>query len=215
MTLVLRMCKSDGSSSNGFFYGKTGDRVTCPDWRSQPVCGYGLHGLKEGNGDWLLLDGEDWLIIDADDQIVDIDECKCKFNTGIILFRGTQKQLANSEFPSKLNLNSKSAYQWAQSIGNKDIMIDKITDSESAYYWALNIGDKDVMINKITNPKYAYYWAYYIGNHDVMINKINSDEYAYYWARFIGNRDIMKLKLKNNFWIKMWNYSFHHDMIEM
>jgi len=25
----------------------------------------------------------------------------------------------------------------------------------------------------------------------------------------------MKLKLKNNFWIKMWNYSFHHDMIEM
>ena len=56
MTLVLRMCKSDGSSSNGFFYGQVGDRVVCPDWDPIPECGNGLHGLKDGNGDWGLLE---------------------------------------------------------------------------------------------------------------------------------------------------------------
>ena len=28
------------------------------------------------------------------------------------------------------------AYYWAKFIGNRDIMIDKITNSEDAYYWA-------------------------------------------------------------------------------
>jgi len=128
MTLVLRMCKSDGSSTNGFKYGQIGDRVKCPDWNSKKKCGNGLHALKEGNGDWGLLNGNDWLIIDADDQIVDIDEEKCKFNTGIILFRGTADDLSKSEFPKKLKLNQKSAYEWSEFIGNKEIMIDKIFD---------------------------------------------------------------------------------------
>ena len=42
MTLVLRMCKSDGSSTNGFKYGQIGDRVKCPDWNSKKKCGNGL-----------------------------------------------------------------------------------------------------------------------------------------------------------------------------
>ena len=42
--------------------------MTCPDWHPKSECGNGLHGLKEGNGDWSLLDGNDWLIIGADDS---------------------------------------------------------------------------------------------------------------------------------------------------
>jgi len=191
MTLVLRKCKSDGSSRNEFKYGKVGDRVTCPDWNPEPICGYGLYGLKECNGDWGLLKGHDWLIIDADDQIVDIDEYKCKFNTGVILFRGTEEELANSEYPNKLNLNSGSAYNWAYYIGNHDIMINKIDNSEDAYYWALHIGNKDVMINKIDNS-----------------------EDAYLWARDIGNRDIMKEKITKECWIERWNLTFPDNKIE-
>ena len=126
MTLILRKCWKDGSSSNNFYYGKVGERVTCPDWSSQSICGNGLHGLKEGNGDWELLVGDDWLVIEADDQIVDIDNDKSKFNTGIILFRGTREQLARSEYKFKFKLNEKSAYEWAKYIGNRKEMLKKI-----------------------------------------------------------------------------------------
>ena len=204
MTLILRKCKSDGSSRNRFKYGKTGERVTCPDWDPKPECGHGLHGLKEGNGDWELLEGHDWLIIDADDQIVDIDEEKCKFNTGVILFRGTAEELANSEYPNKLNLNSQSAYQWARHIGNHDIMMHKITESEDAYCWAKYIGNYDIMINKITNSGHAYEWAVTIGNEDIMINKIIDSECAYKWAKNIGDKDIMINKITDSYWAFCW-----------
>ena len=238
MTLVLRKCWKDGSSRNGFEYGQVGERVYAPDWRPNPYCGNGLHGLKEGNGDWGLLEGDDWLIIDADDQIVDIDEYKCKFNTGVILFRGTQKQLANSEFPKKLKLNEEPAYEWALYIGNKNIMskkirseeyaylwardvrtnknlmINKIKSDEYAYKWAKYIGDRDVMIKKIKSEEYAYIWAHDIGNRDIMINRITSSEYAYYWAKNIGNHDVMKSKITKKNWIETWNFYFPNNKIE-
>ena len=204
MTLILRKCKGDGSSSNGFKYGQVGDRVMCPDWHPNPECGNGLHGLKEGNGDWGLLDGNDWLIIDADDLVVDIDEEKCKFNTGVILFRGTTEELVNSEFPNKLKLDEKSAYYWAIKIGNHDIMINKINTSKCACYWAMDIGNHDLMINKITESFDAYLWALEIGNQDIMIHRINDSESAYLWALEIGNEDIMIDKINESEWAFYW-----------
>ena len=185
MTLILRKCKKDGSSRNGFKYGKIGDRVVCPDWDPKSECGNGLHGLKEGNGNWSLLEGDDWLIIDADDLVVDIDEYKCKFNTGAILFRGTKKQLAKSEFPKKLKLNE-----------------------ESAYEWAIEIGNDDVMIKKIKSEKTAYEWAHYIGNEDAMIKKIKSEDYAYLWAFNFGDENKMIKKIKSKFYVREWNLRF-------
>ena len=209
MTLILRKCYRDGSSRNGFKYGKVGERVTCPDWHPKSECGNGLHGLKEGNGDWNLLDGDDWLIIDADDLVVDIDEQKCKFNTGVILFRGTSEELRDSEFPHKLNLNSHPAYCWARYIGNKNVMINKITESYDAYQWAHNIGNHDVMINKITDSYWAYKWALYIGNHDVMINKIADPWVAFLWEKNIGNHDIIKSKIPEEYRIDMDSCNFY------
>ena len=237
MTLVLRKCYKDGSSRNGFKYGQVGERVVCPDWDPKPKCGNGLHALKEGNGNWLLLEGDDWLIINTDDLVVDINEDKCKFNTGIILFRGIAKQLANSEFPHKLKLNEESAYEWALFIGNRDVMINKINTSKYAYLWARNIGNKDIMINKITESQWAYEWARYIGNKDIMINKITESYWAYswalhignkdvminkiddsldacYWAAYIGNQDVMKSKVTEKYWIERWNWTFPDDKIE-
>lgn len=183
MSLILRKCQKNGLSSNNFYYGKVGDIVTAPDWNPIPECGNGLHGLLEGNGEWLLLYGDDWLIIEANESdIVEIDECKCKFRTGKILFRGSKEELANSEFPHKLNLNSEAAYCWARRIGNHDVMIHKITESYYAYNWARYIGNHNVMMDKITDSKSAYYWAYYIGNHDVMMDKITDSTDAYNWA---------------------------------
>ena len=39
-------------------------------------------------------------------------------------------------------------------------------------FWAHDIGNRDIMINRITSSEYAYYWAKNIGNHDVMKSKI-------------------------------------------
>ena len=215
MPLILRKCWKNGLSRNDFYYGNTGDIVTCPDWDPKPECGNGLHGLLEGNGDWHLLEGDDWLVIEANESdIVNIDDEKCKFRTGKILFRGSVEQLANSEYPNKLNLNSRSAYCWARRVGNHDIMIHKITESRDAYHWARNIGNHDIMIDKIIDSYYAYLWACDIGNHDVMIDKINDSQSAYEWARNIGNHDVMISKITDPCWAYWWAKEIgNHDVM--
>jgi len=62
--------------------------------------------------------------------------------------------------------------------------------SEWAYRWALNIGNRDVMINRVTDSYWAYEWARVIGDQDVMINRVTDSEWAYEWALNIGNRNI-------------------------
>ena len=216
MPLILRKCQKNGLSSNNFYYGNVGDIVTCPDWNPEPKCGNGLHGLLEGNGDWGLLYGDDWLVIEANESdIVKIDECKCKFHTGKILFRGSKEQLANSEFPAKFeNLNSKSAFNWGRDIGNHDVMMHKITESEWAYFWAKYIGNHDIMMHKITDPYWAYYWGRDIGNHDIMMHKITDPLWAYYWAKNIGNHDVMMHKITNSKYAYWWAKNIgNHDVM--
>jgi len=135
MTLVLRKCWKDGHSSDGFYYGKKGNVVASEN----------LYGLKEGNGAWHLLQGDTWLVFEVKSKIIDYGD-KCKFKTGKILFRGSTKQLAKSEFPHKLKLNEESAFQWALNIGNKNIMSKKIKSEQCAYEWAKYIGNKSEMI---------------------------------------------------------------------
>ena len=214
MPLILRKCNYNGYSSRNFYYGNAGDIATCPDWNPKPECGNGLHGLKEGNGNWNLLSGDDWLVIETNDEdVVNIDKDKCKFRTGKILFRGSDTELANSEFPAKLNLNSESAYRWALNIGNHDIMMHKITDSKFAYYWARHIGNQDVMVDKITGSDIAYLWALSFGNRDIMIHKITGSQTAYLWAKYIGNSELMKPKVTDPYYINLWNEHFPNDQI--
>jgi hypothetical protein len=227
MVLILRKCKKDGGSSNGFFYGQVGATVTAPVWDPTPECGHGLHGLKQGNGDWLLLEGDDWLVIESNKKnVVDIDDCKCKFRTGKILYRGEKEGL--HKYASVMATESQSAYHWAREIGDREIMIGRVTDSLSAYCWAKQIGDREIMIDRVTEPTYAYYWArnigdrkimidrvtdsklayfwaFDIGNRDIMIDRVTESQYAYLWAKDIGDREIMRDRITDPYWIKNFN----------
>ena len=158
MVLILRKCKNDGSSRHGFVYGNKGDTVTAPDWDPKPECGNGLHGLKQGNGEWELLQGNDWLVIEANDEdVVDIDNEKCKFRTGKILYRGDKEGL--HKYANVMATDSNSAYCWARDIGDHEIMIDRVTESKWAYCWACDIGDRDIMKERITDSEWAYEWV--------------------------------------------------------
>ena len=188
--LILKKIKKDFTTYNKFKYPKAGETVKATLWKPTKKCDeYGLYGLPEGNGNWHLLEGEVWTIIECDEKDVVVFDYKCKFKEGKIVYRSSKPPV---EFGNKVKIdNSASAYYWAMDIGNKDVMIDRITDSEYAYYWAKCIGNQNIMIDKVTNSEYAYYWAKYIGNQDVMINRIIKPYCAYLWARDIGNRDVM------------------------
>jgi|688.fasta_scaffold12037_21 hypothetical protein len=214
MALILRKCKKDGSSSRGFVYGNTGDTVTAPDWNPQPECGNGLHGLKQGNGDWSLLLGDDWLVIEAEEKdVVDIDQYKCKFRTGKILYRGDKEGL--HQYASVMATDSRPAYEWARTIGDREIMRDRVTKSYNAYYWAKNIGDREIMIDRVTDTFWAYCWARDIGDKEIMIDRVTESKWAYFWAIDIGDRDIMKDRVTDSVWAYEWVRVFGHEDIIM
>jgi hypothetical protein len=59
------------TSSGGFVWPKSG-RVEAPDWNPDPVCGGGLHGLLDGDGDGNVLDWGDaaiWLVCEIDEHV--------------------------------------------------------------------------------------------------------------------------------------------------
>jgi hypothetical protein len=103
---------------------------------------------------------------------------------------------------------SEWAYYWARNIGNKEIMIDRVTESEWAYYWAIAIGNKEIMIDRVTESEWAYRWAIRIGNKEIMIDRVTESESAYWWAIAIGNKEIMIDRVTEEYWVKQWNESF-------
>src|SRR5574337_1960475 len=50
-SLILRTCRADSSSKNGFVWPEVGQIAKAPDWNSTPDCGNGLHGWLFGQGD--------------------------------------------------------------------------------------------------------------------------------------------------------------------
>jgi hypothetical protein len=222
------MCKSDGSSSYGFKYGHVGETVTAPIWSPSKMCGKGLHGLRNGNGEWSLLDGDDWLVIEAlEEDVVDIDEDKCKFRTGKIIFRGDKSGL--HKFAPLLANTSKSAYRWATTIGDHHIIKNRIIEPEWAYRYALFVmnnstlplGEKtwfkkffffslpknkalEKMKKMIIDSEWAYQWAKVIGDREIMRDRVTNSEWAYYWARDIGDHEIMRERITESQWAYIW-----------
>ena len=89
---VLRTCKEDLTSYNGFQWPESG-YVEAPDWDPSPKCGSGLHGLLWGEGNGGLLDWSTqakWLVVRVDGEVVDLGD-KVKFKSGWVEFCGTQK----------------------------------------------------------------------------------------------------------------------------
>ena len=76
-----------------------------------------------------------------------------------------------------VDIPSEWAYEWARSIGDRKIMIDRVTEPEWAYYWARGIGDRKIMIDRITESKWAYLWASNIGDRDAMRDRVTESEW--------------------------------------
>ncbi len=92
--LLLRTCKSDMTSHNGFLWPESG-YVEAPDWDGgKPVCGGKLHGFLFGEGDGSLANWSPdakWLVVEADETaIVAIDKDKHGFRAGTVVFCGDQ-----------------------------------------------------------------------------------------------------------------------------
>jgi hypothetical protein len=90
--LVIRSSDRDGKSYGGFQWPKSGP-VEAPDWSPVAECGNGLHGLRDGIGEWSLCRLSDpsavWQVVEVDDsEIVAIDG-KVKFPRGVVAYSGS------------------------------------------------------------------------------------------------------------------------------
>jgi len=85
--LVLRSCKADMTSKNGFVWPKAGP-VECADWNPKPECGNGLHGLSLGQQDpGVWLEELCQVVRVAEGDIVDL-RGKVKFPKGVVVYTG-------------------------------------------------------------------------------------------------------------------------------
>ena len=95
--LVLRTCRADMSSTNGFKWPESG-YVEAPDWKPTNRCGNGLHGWLWGEGNGILGNWEHdakWLVVEVDaDKVIDL-EGKVKFPSGNVVFCGDRLAATN------------------------------------------------------------------------------------------------------------------------
>ena len=91
--LVLRTCRADMTSRNGFVWPNSGP-VKCDDWDATPQCGGGLHGLLWGEGDGTQLNwmrNTRWIVVRVPaDSIIPISSGKVKFPAGEVVHCGTR-----------------------------------------------------------------------------------------------------------------------------
>ena len=93
---ILKTVNANMQAHGGFVWPTQGP-VEAPDWNAEPVCGGGLHGLPNGEGDGSLLNWSDeakWVVWEAKDEEVVIFEGrdKCKAPRGNVLFVGNRKE---------------------------------------------------------------------------------------------------------------------------
>lgn len=93
-SLVLRACREDMSSFNGFVWPTSGV-VECPDWDPVTKCGNGLHGWLYGHGDGSVSEywseNDKWLVISVETSSIIKLYRKVKFQKGEVLFCGDRK----------------------------------------------------------------------------------------------------------------------------
>ncbi|AZP28402.1 hypothetical protein DLK06_04550 [Acinetobacter pittii] len=95
IALVLRTCKSDLTSRNGFQWADVGGTTTAPDWVNNKDCGNGLHGWLFGAGDHSCsnyLDAESkWMVLEVELKTIVMLGEKCKFPSAKTVFVGDKK----------------------------------------------------------------------------------------------------------------------------
>ena len=95
-SVVLRICKADMTSYNGFIWPEKG-HVEAPDWDDTEECGHGLHGWFEAQGDasysnCLNEPDAKYLVLKVKtDSIIHLDG-KCKFPRAKVCFVGNRNE---------------------------------------------------------------------------------------------------------------------------
>jgi hypothetical protein len=124
-----------------------------PSWN--PILRTGaIFCLPEARGGWWRLSGNYWCVLQYDEiDIIYQDSTQCRIKKCKLVFRSKNPKGLLKFFDAS-KFDSETAYQWAMEIGNRDIMIDRVTDSKWAYSWAMNIGDHHIMESRITDKLY-------------------------------------------------------------
>lgn len=97
--LVLRCCKADMSSKNGFVWPAVGGVAIAADWIDNTECGNGLHGWLYGQGDhstsaYFSLAAAKWLVVEVAFSAIRMLGGKCKFQSGKVVFCGEKSEAA-------------------------------------------------------------------------------------------------------------------------
>ena len=175
-----------------------------------------LKGLYQGTGNWSTLEGVEWLVIDVQEEdIIRNNNGACQFVRGKVVYHGEHTwpgsltKRMNEEglhkYASVMALDSHSARQWAELIGDMEIMRDRITNSNIALYWAEKFGDREIMIKHINEPESAYFWAKnWPEDRDKVRKFVTTSEYAFYWAKRIGDVAAMYPLIKEPEWALSW-----------
>lgn len=99
VALVLRTCKKDLTSRNGFQWADVGGVTTAPDWVANNECGNGLHGWLYGGGDHSCsnyLGAESvWMVLEVRLSEIVMFGGKCKFPQAKTVFAGDRKSAAD------------------------------------------------------------------------------------------------------------------------
>ena len=96
---VLRCCREDLSSQNGFVWPDVGGEAICPDWINNNECGNGLHGWLYGQGGYSTSSywndpAAKWLVVEVEESGIVILGSKCKFERGFVRFIGDKTAAA-------------------------------------------------------------------------------------------------------------------------
>ena len=94
MKYLLRTVDKDRRAHGGFQWPEEG-LVEAPDWNPEPVCGGGLHGALNGEGDGSLFEwGDDrlWQVVEVNaDEVVDLGG-KVKVPRGWVIYTGSREE---------------------------------------------------------------------------------------------------------------------------
>ena len=92
--LILRTCDAQMQSHEGFIWPKSG-KVSAPDWKPTKVCGNGLHGFLNGEGDGSLANwnhDDVWLVARVEKSTIIHLDGKVKFPSAKVLLAGTREE---------------------------------------------------------------------------------------------------------------------------
>ena len=95
IALVLRTCRSNLTSRDGFQWADVGGTTVAEDWIKNTDCGNGLHGWLFGAGDHncsdYLAEDSKWMVLEVDLESIVMLGDKCKFPSAKTVFVGDKK----------------------------------------------------------------------------------------------------------------------------